>query len=197
MINFFYRACARRYRVAVFGLLALFWLPVSHAAPFSSAGGTGAPGHTVSIVIDAAQLSLWNVSSFDVGYDPTVLDFLPEEDFGAEPGFLGDAFSFFDESGYALLSVFSPEPDFSGSGALVRLSFNILPDAAPGATALNFDCLSQCDPQFDYVFDAFSTTITVAQDTSQPVPEPHTPLLLLAGLGGLMMARKARRPKRC
>jgi len=181
----YYRACARLHRVAVLGLLALFWLPASHAAPFSSTGATGAPGATVSLVVYAEGLSLWNAANFDVGYDPAILDFLPEEEFGAEPGFLGDAFPMIDEVGFLLLSVFSPVGDVVGNGALIRMSFEILPDAPLGPTTLNFVWGG-----FDYPFEDFSTTIMVAQDTSQPVPAPGTTLLLLAGLGGLLAARR-------
>jgi hypothetical protein len=182
----FHRACAPLYRAAALGLFAIFfWLPAAHAVPFSSAGGIGAPGGPVSIVIEASGLVGLESATFDLTFDPGVLEFVAASE--ADPAYLGDGFPILLDPGYLLLSVFAPVVD--GDGDLVRLAFNVRAGAPLGPTTLDFACLSLCEAP-DYVFDAFSATIMVAQDTSQPVPAPETALLLLAGLGGLLAVRR-------
>ena len=204
MTSFVHRAYARLHRVAVLGLLALFWLPASHAAPFSSPGATGAPGQIVSVLIQAENLVDLEAVTFDMTFDTSVLGFIgalgvdpqqpgqafefpPPEPPGFEPPYIyADSF----ESGIdGLVFVMALSPRMSGSGSFAQLSFNILPHARLGPTVVDFVCEQQlCGP--DFVFDSFSATITVAQDTSVPVPAPGTTLLLLAGLGGLLAARR-------
>lgn len=188
-MNNWTRARARLHRIVALWLLALC-LPAAHAVPFSGIGATGAPGSSVDIFVNADSVVDLTIfpATFDVSFDPGAVGFFAAS--MAEPGLLGDGFPLAEDLGYVLLSVFALD---SGSGPLVRLTFDIPDSASLGDTVVSFVCDTGCQ---EFAFDNFTATITIAQDTSQPVPEPGSALLVLAGLLAAGVTRRKERSVR-
>ena len=202
----------------VLGLVLAVSACVAQALPVTTEDVQGQAGSNVTVVLSdtvAVPVDPFLDAVFGVGvkvvYDSTILTFR-----GGNPGtirgdnpldpldpgvsLLGadvtDPLFFIDmtvpTASTLILSLAYPFPDGAtpGAGSLLDLTFTIDPLALPGTTTtVDFSC----DDFFglcEYPFTPVSSTVTVLERASNPMPLPGTLPLLGVGVAALLWARR-------
>lgn len=201
------------------GLVLAVSTCIAQALPVTTADVEGQAGSDVTVVLsDTVAVPVDPVldAVFAVGvkvvYDSTILTFKGGTPgtirgidildpagpgvslFGADPL---DPLFFIDmtvpTASTLILSLAYPFPAGAnpGAGSLMDLVFTIDPLASPGTTTtVDFSCDDFFGGICDYPFSPVSSTITVLQRASNPMPLPGTLPLLGVGVAALLWARR-------
>ncbi|MPZ43481.1 MAG: hypothetical protein GEV05_08780 [Betaproteobacteria bacterium] len=173
-------------------LLACFPLSLQ-ALPFFVAGDSDRPGGIVDVGLGEQNIVKFDTATIEVLFDKDVLSFQGASlgELISDPGLGFVPLVINVGIGSVLVSLVGGLEEITGSGELLRISFEIEATALPGPSLVSFRCpsLATCESDYDIPEIPETTGTVTVLSPSTPIPLPSSAWLLALGLAAAFVVR--------